>query len=853
VITNPAWPLLLMLLLLHRLPNLIMVTTTSAYYQHLAQEAQAAKKAIAGSSKQGNGEVNIARPATTLKNALASLDTDERLQRGFQVVRITSRGVWVPRVVTLSSDKLAFFITHKEVPANLSSNFALSLPIPLWTPSKGFMWSNDNHQYTRHVDIADIDAWQTGVIGTPILEYARDSIKENQLVELVTLFHHGFKPLSFLVPRKQDRVALVKALPLMKNCYNLMVSFIAREQVLLRYITYDIDVNGDGLFDSNEFDNVCKRINLDLGSGSKKIFADFAKNSSAGKNGSQITRAETRQLLHSISLRDMPAAKVWDEVFGKTTSLVGPGQFREDFLINVQGESLSLADTECLIESIKVMGYNPNPKNINKQECLEYLLSKANDAYDPGSRMPPDTILDQPISHYWINTSHNTYLTGDQLQSHSSVVAYSNALYRGCKCLELDCWDGFEDKKSKKFVPVVFHGHTLTSKIPFDSITLVVNNYLRDNPNSYPIILSLENHCSYPYQRTMAADMKKTFGKRLYVPTKEELAGEHLPSPEKLRGMVVIKGKRPPDADEEPTAKDGKTPSKASSLEEGGVDEYDEALKNKSKKSKIDPELAVLTLFHGVKHKDFLQSIQQPLSHMHSIGESKITKILDKSKDNAKLWRQYNVNHVTRTYPAGSRVDSSNYNPVLAWATGSQLVALNFQTPDSPLVINDGRFRQNGGCGYILKPPSIMGKESPSKMNVTVSVLSAHCLPKPKGAKSGELVDPYIKVELCDVHETAEGKEEYIAKSFKTSSLDNNGFCPVWSDANFTFEVCNPDVAVFLFKVVDDDIGVDDIIAASCIPISCLRKGYRSVQLYDNNGTTTGPYECANLFVKITY
>ncbi|KAL3940892.1 MAG: hypothetical protein SGARI_000803, partial [Bacillariaceae sp.] len=402
-------------------------TTTSAYYQHIAQEAQAAKKAIAGSSKRGNGEVNIARPATTLANALATLDTEKCLQKGIQVVRITSRGVWVPRVVTLSSDKLAFFVTHKEVPANLSSAFATSLPIPLWTPSKGFMWSNDDHRYTRHVDIADIDAWQTGVIGTPILEYARDSIKENQLDELVTLFHHGFKPISFLVPRKQDRQAFLAALPMMKNRYNLMVSFIAREQVLLRYITYDIDVNGDGLFDNIEFDNVCKRINLDLGSKSKKIFEDFAKNSTSGKNGKQITTAETRQLLHSISVRDMPAAKVWDQVFGKSTKSVGPGQFREDFLINVQGEKLSLSDTESLCESIKVMGYFPNQKNINKQECLEYLLSKTNDAYDPGARMPPTTKLDQPISHYWINTSHNTYLTGDQLQSRSSVVAYSNA------------------------------------------------------------------------------------------------------------------------------------------------------------------------------------------------------------------------------------------------------------------------------------------------------------------------------------------------------------------------------------------------------------------------------------------
>ena len=32
------------------------------------------------------------------------------------------------------------------------------------------------------------------------------------------------------------------------------------------------------------------------------------------------------------------------------------------------------------------------------------------------------------------------------------------------------------------------------------------------------------------------------------------------------------------------------------------------------------------------------------------------------------------------------------------------MVALNFQTRDKELQINRGWFRQNGGCGYVLKP-----------------------------------------------------------------------------------------------------------------------------------------------------
>lgn len=37
--------------------------------------------------------------------------------------------------------------------------------------------------------------------------------------------------------------------------------------------------------------------------------------------------------------------------------------------------------------------------------------------------------------------------------------------------------------------------------------------------------------------------------------------------------------------------------------------------------------------------------------------------------------------HMVRAYPKGSRVDSSNYDPQVAWNAGVQLVALNFQKP----------------------------------------------------------------------------------------------------------------------------------------------------------------------------
>ena len=98
----------------------------------------------------------------------------------------------------------------------------------------------------------------------------------------------------------------------------------------------------------------------------------------------------------------------------------------------------------------------------------------------------------------------------------------------------------------------------------------------------------------------------------------------------------------------------------------------------------------------------------------------------------------------------GTRIDSSNYNPLPAWSTGCQIVALNYQTYDTPLHVNNGWFRDNGGCGYVLKPQRLLIDPATTQSATTIQSLAAHVpgvevtieiisgsqLPKPKGKQN---------------------------------------------------------------------------------------------------------------------
>jgi len=86
---------------------------------------------------------------------------------------------------------------------------------------------------------------------------------------------------------------------------------------------------------------------------------------------------------------------------------------------------------------------------------------------------------------------------------------------------------------------------------------------------------------------------------------------------------------------------------------------------------------------------------------MSSFPESKVEKWIN--AQSCRFLLKYNETQFTRVYPKGGRIDSSNYDPIKMWNCGIQMAALNYQTPDRAMQLNEAKFMQNGKCGYLLR------------------------------------------------------------------------------------------------------------------------------------------------------
>ncbi|KAF9599107.1 hypothetical protein IFM89_035386 [Coptis chinensis] len=414
--------------------------------------------------------------------------------------------------------------------------------------------------------------------------------------------------------------------------------------------------------------------------------------------------------------------------------------------------------------------------------------------------------MSAPVSHYFIYTGHNSYLTGNQLSSDCSDVPIIKALQRGVRVIELDMWPN-----STKDDIDILHGRTLTTPVALIKCLRSIKEHAF-SASPYPVVITLEDHLTSDLQAKVAEMVTETFGNMLFTPGPECL--KEFPSPESLKKRILISTKPPKEYLEAKSIKEkGSVSQKGndSAEEEAWGKEVPDLKPKFEADDKSNPDVGEDSpededLDDGDRKAAEYRTEYKRLISIHA-GKPKggIEEAL-KIDPNKQYYNEdcicsrFTHRNLLRVYPKGTRFNSSNYNPMIGWMHGAQMVAFNMQVQ------------------YIWEKAGIW-------------IFSTHTLAYIPS-------DFYTRVGIAGV------PADSVMK--KTKTIEDN-WTPVWNE-EFEFPLTVPELALLRIEVHEYDMSEkDDFGGQTCLPLSELRAGIRAVPLYSRKGEK---YKCVKLLMS---
>ncbi|CAK7898184.1 1-phosphatidylinositol 4,5-bisphosphate phosphodiesterase 1 [[Candida] anglica] len=586
-----------------------------------------------------------------------------------------------------------------------------------------------------------------------------------------------------------------------------------------------------------------KRLNINVSPAYLgKVFAQAAM----GK--SSLNFDQFKNFVNILKHREDVLA-VWRQWSGGGDIMTYP-QFRK-FIKKVQMESYPDDHIMRIFNAFSGQQEGLSPENFNN-----YLSSKYASPYFELD----EHYFEMPLNEYFISSSHNTYLLGRQFVGDSSIEGYIKVLQRGCRCVEVDVWDGSlggDENGASGTEPIVSHGRTFTTAISFLNVIRTIKKYaFMTSP--YPVIISLEVHCNVENQLKMVSVLKEVLGEMLVLYPIDE--GFGLPSPKALKHRILVKAKRTCQPENLAVSESGKYYSTSTSTTTSFSEDNERPERKrsnsfslrKSKTSKICLALSDLGVYlQGIKFRNFSLPESKTFNHCFSISEKSLNTML---KDEVRQTQvdKHNRRYFMRVYPSKIRLLSTNFIPVNYWAHGVQMVATNWQTYDLGQQLNEAMFEGVNKTGYVIKPMELrkpflksmrVQVNSERRIWFNIEIISAHQLPKPKDAA----INPFVSFEIIGANSVQWGDSNATKRS---EAVVENGFNPTWNQKFSGIITAANDLVFVRFSVNSEDGNEVHPIGIVISRLSDLKRGYRYLPVTDISGEEL---IYSHLFLRIEY
>uniref|UniRef100_A0A803VBD2 Phosphoinositide phospholipase C n=1 Tax=Ficedula albicollis TaxID=59894 RepID=A0A803VBD2_FICAL len=381
----------------------------------------------------------------------------------------------------------------------------------------------------------------------------------------------------------------------------------------------------------------------------------------ADKNGDGLLNIEEiQQLLHKLNV-SLPRRKV-RQMFQEADTDENQGTLNfEEFSVFYKMMSLR-RDLYLLL-----LSYSDKKDHLTVEELAQFLRVE-----QKMNNVTPEYCLDiiQKFEVSEENKKQNVLgIEGFTSFMRSPACEVSNPLHRhvhqDMQQPLLDCWDGPDGE------PVVHHGYTLTSKILFRDVAETINKYAFIK-NEFPVILSIENHCSIQQQKKIAQYLKDIFGDKLDLSSVNTEDPRQLPSPQDLKGKILVKGKKLPyslgadaeegEVSEEDSADEIEDDCKLKPCFGNGATQHqvesfirtklESLLKESQIRDKEDPDSFTVRALLKATHQSFSVNLRQNLdtkeggkkSHgrslMGNFGKHKVTRGIEKNSKGVEMHLQ---------------------------------------------------------------------------------------------------------------------------------------------------------------------------------------------------------------------